>query len=269
MYLTTKNAGTVVPTHCHGLGFLYKLDILNCCRQPSPYWPGARIWSSRAADIRRGRQGPALQKEDVGSDWCAGSWPPQSEKQTDGVRPPTLRHHRPLWVQPRFLYHCGCRCLSMPTFCTSLFIYFPLFHHLRLCVYLCLSVQSPPENQKLTRETARCTPSWAAVRWSATSRTAVSWSMASMMATCTALRSTLSTRWWKRGKSASWTSTRRYIRSPSSAPPSLFSPFASCSYSLKTCVLRSSLCVWLEIKNSRLEPLCFVCCKGFSGRAHH
>lgn len=37
--------------------------------------------------------------------------------------------------------------------------YIFLFYHFCLCVYCCLSVQSPPENQKLTRETARCTPS--------------------------------------------------------------------------------------------------------------
>lgn len=47
----------------------------------------------------------------------------------------------------------------LPTFFLLLYSYIFLFHHLRLCVYFCLSVQSPPENQKLTRETARCTPS--------------------------------------------------------------------------------------------------------------
>ena len=74
-----------------------------------------------------------------------------------------------------------------------------------------LTSQSPPGDPRWTRRTDRCTRSCLARRWTATSRAGASWSMASTTATSTAPRSTPSTRWWTPGRSASWTSTRRWV----------------------------------------------------------
>lgn len=75
------------------------LFFFHYVHQPN-HWFLIRIWSSRAADIWRGCQGPALQEEDTGSDWCTGGRPSQSEKQAAGVGSPAVWHHHPLWVQP-------------------------------------------------------------------------------------------------------------------------------------------------------------------------
>lgn len=103
MYLTTKNAGINIYNIavCASLTELDggPLHFIMFTSLSSLFLP-ARIRPSRAPDLWRGCQGPALQKEDAGADWRAGSRPSQSEEQAAGVGSAAVRHHHPLWVQP-------------------------------------------------------------------------------------------------------------------------------------------------------------------------